>query len=104
MCWGFECGDGWFDLIDTLCATIQGYIDNNPSKNIPQVTVDQVKEKFGTLRFYTTGGDNMTRGMIWMAENMSGRVCEVCGKPGKIRSGGWVQTRCDEHARPEDLE
>jgi len=22
MCWGFECGDGWFNIIDTLCGTI----------------------------------------------------------------------------------
>lgn len=102
MCWGFECGDGWFDLIDTLCATIQGYIDSNPGKNIPQVVVDQVKEKFGTLRFYTSGGDDMTRGMIWMAENMSGRICETCGNPGKQRGGGWIRTLCDEHAKKEE--
>jgi hypothetical protein len=97
MCFGFECGDGWFDLIDTLCSTIQDYIDYNPGKNIPQVIVVQVKEKFGTLRFYTTGGDDMTRGMIWMAESMSGRVCEVCGKPGEVRDGGWIKTRCGDH-------
>lgn len=22
MCWGFACGDGWFALIDTLCASL----------------------------------------------------------------------------------
>jgi hypothetical protein len=22
MCWGFECGDGWFNIIDTLCRVI----------------------------------------------------------------------------------
>jgi hypothetical protein len=27
MCWGFECGNGWYNLIDTLCAAIQGHID-----------------------------------------------------------------------------
>jgi len=27
MCWGFECGDGWFDLLDSLCGTIQNHID-----------------------------------------------------------------------------
>ena len=71
MYWGFECSDGWFDLIDELCSSIQSYIDNNsraPDRIIPQVTVDQVKEKFGTLRFYTTGGDRLIDGMIWFAE------------------------------------
>ena len=22
MCWGFECGDGWYNLIDTLCVLL----------------------------------------------------------------------------------
>lgn len=27
MCWGFECGDGWYNIIDKLCANIQSHID-----------------------------------------------------------------------------
>lgn len=27
MCWGFECGDGWYNIIDTLCSNIQKHID-----------------------------------------------------------------------------
>lgn len=27
MCWGFECGDGWYNIIDALCANIQHKID-----------------------------------------------------------------------------
>ena len=101
MCWGFDCGDGWFDLIDRLCGTIQGYIDQNPHLELKQVTVDQVKEKFGTLRFYTTGGDRLTDGMIWFAEAMSGKICETCGKPGEVRGKGWYYTSCEEHAEDE---
>jgi hypothetical protein len=22
MCWGFECGDGWYNIIDTLCSLL----------------------------------------------------------------------------------
>ena len=22
MCWGFECGDGWYSLIDTICCLL----------------------------------------------------------------------------------
>ena len=106
MYWGFECSDGWFDLIDELFSSIQSYIDNNsraPDRIIPQVTVDQVKEKFGTLRFYTTGGDRLIDGMIWFAESMSGRFCETCGAPGKIRGRGYIYTACDEHTKEGDL-
>ena len=28
MCWGFECGDGWYNIIDTLCGIIQSTIDH----------------------------------------------------------------------------
>lgn len=74
MCWGFDCGDGWFDLIDELCSTIQNYIDGNHK---PQIEVVQVKSKFGTLRFYIAGeNDQLIDGMIWFAESMSSRIPE----------------------------
>lgn len=99
MYWGFSCGDGWYDLIDTLCENIQSYIDNNSSETrvISQLTADQVKEKYGTLCFYTSGGDTLIDGMIWFAESMSGRICEICGNSAKLRNDGWLVTLCDEH-------
>jgi hypothetical protein len=107
MGFGFETHDGWFDLLDVLCYNIQNHIDwcnsghlLNPEAYdaIPQVIATQVKEKYGTLRFYTSGGDSMTNGMIQMAEAMSARICEKCGKPGHLRGEMWVYTACDEHA------
>lgn len=99
MCWGFECGDGWFDILDIACSIIQSHIDwkNRDGEKVSQVIADQVKEKFGTLRFYTTGGDDYTRGVESMAEAMSSRVCEQCGAPGKTNSGGWLTTLCEKH-------
>ena len=103
MCWGFECGDGWFNILDQLMSNIQHHIDwNNQNfekgykqyKQVAQVTLDQVKEKFGTLRFYYTGGDDEISGMVRMAESMSGVTCEECGNPGERRGGGWVHTFC----------
>jgi hypothetical protein len=115
MCWGFECGDGWFNILDQLMGNIQHHIDWNLRQRqvavdynskaapesmrkvpelVPQVTLDQVKEKFGTLRFYYTGGDNYIDGMVRMAESMSGVICEGCGNVGERRDGGWVHTYC----------
>jgi len=150
---GFECGDGWFNILDQLCGNIQHLIDwsikNNAddiefekmrtavvagdlslfnkeyanmspeyvarlksdlkivnprkiSEVIPQVVVIQVKEKYGTLRFYYNGGNNMIEGMVWMAESMSGVTCEECGNPGKSHGNGWITTLCDEHANREE--
>lgn len=75
-------------------------------KACPQVVASQVKEKFGTLRFYYTGGDDKIDGMVRMAESMSARTCEECGSPGKSNSYGWITTLCDTHrsARGDDLE
>ena len=146
MCWGFDCGDGWFNILDQLMGNIQHHIDwkekqregaikynematqaksgnfdlfeetmkalpddefkekrlgeivagdfRKVPESIPQVTLDQVKEKFGTLRFYYSGGDDEISGMVLMAESMSGVTCEGCGNIGERRGGGWVHTYC----------
>jgi hypothetical protein len=118
MCWGFECGDGWYNILDQLCGNIQSHIDwsikNNAwdvekdSKNIrsivPQVVAVQVKEKFGSLRFYYDGGDDYIRGLSVMAESMSMVTCETCGAPGTLRGKGWMYTACDTHAQEGDKE
>lgn len=102
MARGFECGDGWFNLIDVLCGALQHETDRNGA---PQVLAVQVKEKFGTLRFYARGANEHQLGMVSLAENMSGRICEECGRPGAIFASatGYLSTRCAEHVRPGSL-
>lgn len=96
LVWGFACGDGWYDLIERLCAVIQNHHENCP--DVPQTVAVQVKEKFGGLRFYVDGGDEYIHGAIAAAETMSFRICEECGKPGdRVGGGGWIRTVCDEH-------
>ena len=90
--WGFECGDGWYDIINHLCGAITEYT-HDPD----EVYVDQIKEKFGKLRFYLSREDDVMHGMVTLAEYMSGHTCELCGAPGKTRGGSWMVTLCDEH-------
>jgi hypothetical protein len=99
---GFAVGPGWWPIIESLCANIQSHTDwwNKNRETRPvveQVIVEQIKEKFGGLRFYYQGGDDQISGMVRMAEEWAARHCEECGKPGKSRSGGWIRTLCDEH-------
>ena len=145
MCWGFSCGDGWYNILNNLCNNIQHHInwkekqhhaaikynemasqvkDGNlelfeaeyaglsPSFKedrlaaileddlrtvpgpVPQVILQQVKEKFGTLRFYYEGGDEYIAGLVSMAESMSGCTCEDCGNVGQRTGGGWIKTIC----------
>jgi hypothetical protein len=96
MYWGIACGDGWFDLIDTLCERLQSWTDR---KKAPQVVAVQVKEKFGTLCFYQRDAGQEQWGMICMASAMSARICDQCGRPGhKLVHEFWHMTRCAEHA------
>jgi hypothetical protein len=63
------------------------------------VTFDQIKEKFGGLRIYFSGGDDYVSGVIGMAEDMSYKLCEVCGNKGNANKSGWIATLCDEHRK-----
>jgi NADH pyrophosphatase NudC (nudix superfamily) len=120
MAWGIECGNGWFDIISPLCWMIKQHEDNirwrqewkqkqnsevqkdfnvsvegDETEYFP-VKFDQVKEKFGGLRVYFSGGDEYVEGLVSMAESFSYKICEVCGDRGKPNEGGWISTLCDK--------
>lgn len=111
MAWGCECGNGWFGIISSLCWMIRQHEDNkiwrkkyleeNDLEKLKQepeyfpVKFDQIKEKYGTLRVYFSGGDEYVEGLVSMAEAISGKICEVCGNKGQPNKGGWISTLCD---------
>lgn len=93
-CDNINCGDGWYNIIDQVCARIDHYLKY---KQDVQVEFVQIKEKFGMLRMYFIGGDQYVHGVVDFAENISGVICEVCGKPGIKIYNGWIKTRCSKH-------
>ncbi len=115
MCWGFDCGDGWFDLVYKLSEKLEKIIEKyqcdicgNAGKEghkpacqwklegygFPRAS--QVKEKFGTLRFYMTHESPEMWVAIELAEELSAKTCEVCGNEGSLRDNGWWRTLCDQ--------
>lgn len=156
MCWGLECGDGWYELIDTLCEALtytfitSVEVDEEDGKRLgiepsrwkdedkdryffkvepPQVVADQVKEKFGTLRFYyhlEYSKDNKfltdtkkypeletinkrysdyIDGIVHFAEIASSRTCEVTGAEGNMHvRRGWYKTLNENVAKTEKYE
>jgi hypothetical protein len=140
MCFGCECGDGWFGILDNLFGFMadvrqnrlrllsvkrelvtpenDGYIDFS----CPQVVLDQVKEKYGTLRVYWHFNhdeieelrdkawdekeledgirqySDLIGGAVDFSEYLSSKTCEITGKPGKLYTDGWCVTLCDEEA------
>jgi len=86
MCWGCDCDDGWYDILDELCEEV---------KDVPGLQFAQVKEKFGGLRVYPDGGTKEVYAAINEATNKSYETCEICGKPGKLdEERSWIRTLC----------
>ena len=102
---GFAVGPGWWPILEALCEQIHNHVEWSQNQlekyqrgsGCIDVTVSQVKEKFGGLRFYYSGGNDTVDGMVRMAESWAAHTCEECGAPGKSRSGGWIRTLCDHH-------
>lgn len=92
MCWLFECGDGWYDIIYTLSNQLTWLSDMQNA----DVRASQVKEKYGILSFYLDGSTDIMDACVRSAEIKSARTCELCGNWGRLRGKYWVQTLCDE--------
>lgn len=154
MCWGFECGDGWYNIIRGLCLSLTYNYDTAKDLKLDgrvmleytkyddpefdsyfwhhngsgDVVATQVKEKFGTLRFYY--GQNWKEkeismaalypktaelifaerckyvdGIVDMAEKMSGITCEETGLIGELHTSGtgWFKTLNCEYAKTNEF-
>jgi hypothetical protein len=97
-----ECSEGWRDLIERACVRIENALDNGDS-----VKITEIKEKYGTLRFYWSGrlpseAEAKVDEVVDLAKARSACTCEICGAEGRLYSrGGWLATACREHARGE---
>ena len=103
---GICCGEGWYPLLKDL--------DEKLAYLYPDYKIQQVKEKFGTLRFYCSFGETegiklqIAEDLVNQAESRSSYTCEDCGaaKYGRIskggyknvelRNNGWYMTLCDD--------
>jgi hypothetical protein len=101
----FECGDGWYELIKGACEKLEPIMAVEKVRDIEgwgsgMYRAAQVKEKFGSLRFYLACAPEEAYKIVEEAERKSAKICEVCGKPGKLLEGGWLYTACKKHVRP----
>jgi len=91
---GFDCGSGWYNILFLLSKKIDACCKDLDDDQYPKAL--QVKEKWGTLRFYVGGGTDKIYDYIDMAEQMSAVTCEECGWLGKTRDTRWVRTLCED--------
>jgi hypothetical protein len=109
MAWGIDTESGWYDLLDKCMEKLQYFCDLcTSSEEEVQVIATTIKEKYGTLRFYTSAyGANSIESsiiddIITEAEIRSAHTCEVTGKDGTVcKRGGWYRTLSYEQARKD---
>lgn len=96
---GAGCGIGWKPLIRKVLLVLEKH----------KARVAQIKEKFGGLIIYidppiskednwNDHGFKECYNAIRQSEEESFKVCEECGAEGKLRSGGWLKTLCENHS------
>ena len=90
-----ECGAGWFGILDNLLTSIEAILKDSQDT----FELQQIKEKFGTLRFYADFSNDKISDLIHEAECLSRTTCEKCGSPeGKLQktTGYWYFTICNQ--------
>ncbi|MEN9360343.1 MAG: hypothetical protein RL095_1878 [Verrucomicrobiota bacterium] len=85
------CGQGWLGLVDEVYTALPD-----------GVSISQVYQKWGVLRFDISPDDEAFTEYLEMIEERSSRICEKCGAAGELRTvGSWESSLCDEHHKLE---
>lgn len=63
----FGVPDEWYDVLESLSRAISSHLSLHPR---PGFRVDQVKEKYGGLRYYVSDSDEVIDSLIEEAENL----------------------------------
>ena len=95
----FDCmPDGWAIAFgyEMLCELREALIEDN---YLHKYRVTQIKEKFGSLRWYDFGASDKVYEIIRKYSNLSREVCINCGKPAKYESVGWTSYVCEDCAK-----
>lgn len=102
LCWGFQCGDGWYQIVKDLSIQLEELILQIPEEARHNYRTSTVKEKLGTLRFYMWSSTDQMEELIDAAEERSALTCEECGASAEMRGEFWYYVACDEHTKPKD--
>lgn len=86
---GWQVAFGW-KFLHELNILVQAL--ENPS----EFRIGQIKEKFGELRVYTNGGQDIYK-LVDDYLEISARTCIVCGEPAQYISRGWICPYCEKH-------
>lgn len=94
----FSCDDGWSQIIDELSVQIEAIARSLKEGGLEDeyLPLVQVKEKFGTLRYYMRYSTDEIEALIHQATKKSAVTCECCGAKDTFLTGGYILVLCDE--------
>jgi hypothetical protein len=99
-CIGYELEEQWVSIIDKMCKNMMKYYKANPE--IPIQRCVQMKEKFGTLRFYLEAYTDELGKIIRKAEIATTKICQFCGSKNNVKpTQPWVRYLCKECREPK---
>lgn len=95
----FSIHDGWFDLIIDMSSEICQKVT---TKDLKEISIIDVKEKYGNLAFYyitdniSTHTDKILSTIIEKYEDKSSSVCYKCGSTDDVimTNNGWIKPIC----------
>ena len=80
-----------------ICKEIkQSLLKTGGRKALKAYRIDQIKEKFGGLRWYDHNSTEEIWKIISKYEKLSYETCINCGKPATCISTGWISPYCDD--------
>ena len=96
--WLDEMPEGWRKAFGIqMCKEIkQAIIRTDGRKGLKKYHIQQIKEKFGELRWYDTGANTEVQKIIMKYEYISSRTCIKCGRPATVQTTGWICPYCDD--------
>lgn len=87
--------DGWrIAFGEQLCEELKDVLMRDEC--LDEYRITQIKEKFGSLRWYDFGNTYDGYKIISKYENLSRKTCIVCGKPATRITTGWISPYCDD--------
>lgn len=93
--------EGWRKAFGIkMCEEIQKELDKSPSLK-EQYCITQIKEKYGSLRWYSNFYTTEIEKIIQRYENISKRTCICCGAPATKISTGWISPYCNKCAEKD---